>query len=201
MDFSKTSIVELAAIVAGRLQQHGIDVVLVGGLAVEIYSENLYLTKDIDMVNTNYKKPAQLHKAMAEIGFYKKGRVYINATTEITVEFPPGPLSVGDDFITKTTVTEVARGSIPILRVEDVVKDRLAAFMHWKDGQSLVQAMAILLKHRLKPVTFKEFCSRENKASDYELLKVFHRQAKNRNLQGMAELETLLAQLLLNEQK
>ncbi len=54
MDFSNTSISDLAATVAEYLQQHGIEVVLVGGLAVEIYTENLYLTKDIDMVNTNY---------------------------------------------------------------------------------------------------------------------------------------------------
>ena len=37
-DFSNTPIVELAAIVANHLKQHGIRVVLVGGLAVEIYS-------------------------------------------------------------------------------------------------------------------------------------------------------------------
>lgn len=122
MDFSNTSIVELAAIVAEHLQQHGIEVVLVGGLAVEIYTDNLYLTKDIDMVNTNYKKPAQLHKAMGEIGFRKQGRVYISDSTDITIEFPPGPLSVGDDFITRTTVAKVAQGTIPILLVEDVVK-------------------------------------------------------------------------------
>lgn len=54
MDFSSTPIVELAVIVAQHLRQRGVDVVLVGGLAVEIYAENLYLTKDIDMVNTNF---------------------------------------------------------------------------------------------------------------------------------------------------
>lgn len=54
MDFSHTPIIELAGIIAEHLQGLGIDVVLVGGLAVEIYTENIYLTKDIDMVNTNY---------------------------------------------------------------------------------------------------------------------------------------------------
>ena len=201
MDFSKTPIVELAAIVAENLQQHGIDVVLVGGLAVEIYSDNLYLTNDIDMVNTNYSKPADLHKAMGEIGFRKQGRVYVSDTTDITVEFPPGPLSVGDDFITSTTIAKVARGVIPILLIEDVVKDRLAAFMHWKDRQSLVQAMAILLKHRLKPTVFKKFCTRENNVSDYELLEAFHRQAKVQKIQTMESLESVLTQLLLNEIK
>ncbi|NHN37080.1 hypothetical protein G8764_07235 [Pseudomaricurvus alcaniphilus] len=54
MDFSNTPMVDLAGIIANHLADQGIDVVLVGGLAVEIYSLNLYFTKDIDMVNTNY---------------------------------------------------------------------------------------------------------------------------------------------------
>ena len=77
MNYSDTPIVELAAILAKHLQHHGVEVVLVGGLAVEIYTENLYLTKDIDMVNTNYQKPSYLHKVMSELGFHKQGGVGI----------------------------------------------------------------------------------------------------------------------------
>ena len=53
-NYSDTPIVELAGIITSHLAEHGIEVVLVGGLAVEIYTENLYLTNDIDPVNTNY---------------------------------------------------------------------------------------------------------------------------------------------------
>jgi hypothetical protein len=151
VDFSTTPIVKLAVIVAEHLQTHGVDVVLVGGLAVEIYTENLYLTKDIDMVNTNYLKPSQLHKVMGELGFRKKGRIYVNDTTDITVEFPSGPLAVGCNLIKSTTLIQVAQGAIPILHVIDVVKDRIAAFIHWQDKQSLIQAMGIMLKHNIKP--------------------------------------------------
>ena len=158
MNFASTSIIELAAIVAEHLHQHEIEAVLVGGLAVEIYSENLYLTKDIDMVNTNYKKPEDVHQAMAELGFYKQGRVYVNETTDITIEFPPGPLSVGDELIKHTVVVQVANGSIPILDIKDVVKDRMAAYFHWQDNQSLIQAMALLIKHKIEPNEFEEFC-------------------------------------------
>lgn len=100
-DFSSTSITELAAIVAEHLHAHGIEVVLVGGLAVEIYTENLYLTKDIDMVNTNYQPTAKIKQAMLELSFTKNSRVFVNATTKITVEFPSAPLSVGDELIYK----------------------------------------------------------------------------------------------------
>lgn len=44
MDFRNTSITNLAAVVVEHLCEAGVEVVLVGGLAVEIYTENLYLT-------------------------------------------------------------------------------------------------------------------------------------------------------------
>lgn len=57
-NYSNTTIVALATIVSRDLEQQGIDIVLVGGLAVEIYTHNLYLTQDIDMIDISYQKPA-----------------------------------------------------------------------------------------------------------------------------------------------
>ncbi|MBA54232.1 MAG: hypothetical protein CMK89_07240 [Pseudomonadales bacterium] len=198
-DFSKIDIVTIAAIVAEHLQQHGIEVVLVGGLAVEIYTHNLYLTKDIDMVNTNYQPARKLTHAMAQLDFHKQGRVYVNASTDITVEFPSAPLSVGDEIIKQTTVAKVGGGRIPILKAEDVVKDRLAAFIHWQDRQSLIQATAILLQHNLKPMTFQAFCIKEGTDKDFQLLESLHTHAMEHQLNTMEELEAELTQLLLNQ--
>lgn len=199
MDFSSTPIVELAVIVAEHLQQRGVDVVLVGGLAVEIYAENLYLTKDIDMVNTNYIKPSQLHNIMGELDFHKQGRVYVNNTTDITVEFPSGPLAVGRSVIKSTTIVRVAHGTIPILHAIDVVKDRTAAFIHWQDKQSLIQAMSVMLKHGIKPAELKTFCTDEGGDSNFMLLSVFHEQTQDLNIENMAQLESILAQILLGK--
>lgn len=88
MDFSRTNMTELAGIIASHLAEHKIAVVLVGGLAVEIYSQNLYLTKDIDMVNTSYTPTKTLQLAMAKLGFSKQGRVFVNSTTEVTNHWP-----------------------------------------------------------------------------------------------------------------
>ena len=198
-DFSSTSITELAVVVAEHLREQAISVVLVGGLAVEIYSENLYLTKDIDMVDTSAQSPAALSKVMAELGFRKQGRVYINPSTEITVEFPAAPLWAGDELVQETTVAQLPAGEIPILRAEDVVKDRLAAFMHWRDSQSLVQAAAIMLNHDMKPGDFRSFVEREGNAAQFEQLnKLFRRGQKHREL-TMAQLEADLAEILLDE--
>lgn len=197
MDYSKTSIIDLAAILAKHLQHHGVEVVLVGGLAVEIYTENLYLTKDIDMVNTNYKKPSYLNKVMGELSFRKHGRVYINETTTITVEFPPGPLAVGNNLITNTTIAKTKQGEIPILHARDVVIDRLAAFIHWQDRQSLVQAVGVMLKHHLEPKDFKMFVGAEGDSSHYELLGLLFEQAQTKNVTAMAQLESLLSAIII----
>ncbi|GGX41732.1 nucleotidyltransferase [Saccharospirillum salsuginis] len=197
-DFSKTSIIELAAIVAEHLERHGIDVVLVGGLAVEIYTDNLYLTKDIDMVNTNYQTPKKMNPALAELGFHKEGRIYVNDTTDITLEFPPGPLAVGNTLISVDQITRVGEGQIPILGIKDVIKDRLAAYIHWGDQQSLIQALAMMLKHDIEPNTFQEFCTQEGASASYTLLKALYTEAESQQVTTMEHLETLLTKTLLD---
>ena len=191
-DFSNTPIVELAAIVANHLKQHGIRVVLVGGLAVEIYSENLYLTKDIDMVNTSYDASESLKTAMAELGFSKQGRVFVNESTQICVEFPSAPLAIGDQIIKETTVAHSEQGDIPILFATDVIKDRLLAYFHWQDRPSLIQALAIMINHVIAPDELKAFCEAEDESNQYEVIAQLHGTAKEQNLNSMFELEVLV---------
>ncbi|MFK0573828.1 hypothetical protein [Endozoicomonas sp.] len=199
-DYKETPIVELAAIVADHLQQYGIKVVLVGGLAVEIYSANLYLTKDIDMVNISYDPPAAMNNAMAEIGFIKHGRVYTNDTTLICVEFPPAPLAVGDELIKKTTIVKSdSGGKIPILLASDVVKDRLTAYFHWSDKPSLVQALAVMLKHAIEPGELKQFCESEGQAESFSRIVRLHQTAKERQVDCMMELESLILTDTINQ--
>ena len=197
-DYSDTSIVELATIVAGHLEKRGIRVVLVGGLAVEIYTENLYLTKDIDMVNSSYNAPSEINNAMSEIGFHKQGRVYINETTEICVEFPSAPLSVGDQIIQDTTRIKTGYGELPILFATDVVKDRLAAYFHWNDRQSLVQALAVMNKHSVSPEKLRAFCNSEGKPEQFKLLEELWQHLQEKDLSTMKAIEALIIEETLN---
>jgi hypothetical protein len=43
---------ELAAIVSDKLNERGIDVILVGGACASIYTENKYLSSDLDFVSS-----------------------------------------------------------------------------------------------------------------------------------------------------
>ncbi|MHA7881522.1 MAG: hypothetical protein ACX931_17160 [Saccharospirillum sp.] len=197
-DFSHTPIVDLTSIVANHLEARGIDVVLVGGLAVEIYTSNRYLTQDIDMVDISSSRATILSKALSELGFYKFGRVYRNDTTDISLEFPPGPLAVGSSLIDLSTVTRVNNGSIPILSVTDVVKDRLAAFVHWQDHQSLVQAVAMMLHHELAAESFEAFLENEGGAELYSTLKKLYQASLLGKTTSMEEIEAKLTSILLD---
>jgi hypothetical protein len=196
-NFSTTSITELAAVVATHLRDHDIQVVLVGGLAVELYSENVYLTKDIDMVDISYAKPAKLHKVMAEIGFEKRGRIFICASTDITVEFPSPPISVGDELVTETTTMSTPAGDLPVLFARDVIKDRLAAYIHWSDKPSLVQAMAVLIKYPEEIDAIAAFCKVEGTVELMALIRSLLATASERGLTHMDDLEKLLLERTL----
>ena len=186
--------VELASIVAKHLAQRDIRVVLVGGLAVEIYTENLYLTKDIDMVNNSYNPPAEIRGAMSEIGFHRQGRVYVNETTDVCVEFPSAPLSVGEELIQDTTTIETDNGELPILFATDVVKDRLAAYFHWSDRQSLVQALAIMSIHNIVPSDLEAFCDNEGEPEQFKTLERLWKHAQKNSLSTMKEIEALVVE-------
>jgi hypothetical protein len=198
-DYSTTSIVELAIIVANHLREQNIRVVLVGGLAVEIYSENIYLTQDIDMVDISYCKPAELHAAMAKIGFVKQGRIFVNDTTEITVEFPSPPITVGDEAVTDTTIARSPSGTIPILKPGDVIKDRLAAYFHWRDRPSLVQALTVLIKFPEELQSINAFCNNEGSPEAIALIQQILTAAAEQNATTMAELEKLVVAVILQE--
>jgi len=65
------------------------------------------------------------------------------------VEFPRGPLSIGGDWTIAPIQLTVGRSTLQALSATDSCRDRLAAFYHWGDRQSLEVAIAIALRHRV----------------------------------------------------
>ena len=60
---------ELAAYIQDSLQEEGIKVVLSGGSAVSFYSKNKYISKDLDLINTNFARRKDIKSVMEKIGF------------------------------------------------------------------------------------------------------------------------------------
>lgn len=140
---AEMSQIELAAYVYSHLADRGIRVVLSGGAVVAFYSDNRYVSKDIDFVNARFARRERIREAMEEIGFRELDRHFKHPDSEFFVEFPPGPLSLGSELPSATSEIELPTGKLELLSPTDCVKDRLAAFYHWKDRQGLEQAALV----------------------------------------------------------
>jgi hypothetical protein len=126
-----------------NLLERGIHAILSGGAATGFYSKNLYVSKDIDLVNEFGTNRKRIETAMNEIGFFEQGRYFSHTDSEFVVEFPPGPLMVGLEPVKKVDEIELSSGLLRIISATDCVKDRLSAFYHWKDEQCLYQACLV----------------------------------------------------------
>ena len=63
------------------------------------------------------------------------------------MEFPAAPLALGRELVREWHQLRTAYGTIQILSPTQSVKDRLAAYIHWRDLQALRQAGEIALRH------------------------------------------------------
>lgn len=156
--------VELAAYVQDRLLEEGIVVVLSGGTAATFYSNNKYVSKDLDLINTNFVKRSKIRAVLEKIGFHEQGRYFMHTATPYFIEFPDGPLSVGEEPVKVIDTFELTTGTLRVISATDCVKDRLCAYYFWKDQQGLEQA---LLVSRSQSVDLKEL-NRWSKAEGKE---------------------------------
>ena len=137
------SMEELAAYVCEALEKEGIETVLSGGCCVELYSKGRYTSDDIDLIDRFNGGHRKIKEIMEKLGFkeYKMKRYFIHEDTSLFIEFPKGPLGVGDAPVKEVSARTTETGTLKLLTPTDCIKDRLAAYYHWDDEQSLEQAI------------------------------------------------------------
>lgn len=163
--------VELAAFIQDSLLEEEIQVVLSGGSAVSFYSSNQYVSKDLDLINIRFAKRSKIKAVMEKLGFEEQGRYFINAETKFFVEFPDGPLSVGEEPVKEVSEFELATGILRVVSATDCVKDRLCAFYFWNDQQGLAQAVLVAKDQVVDLKEIKRWSKGEGKEQEFELFK------------------------------
>ena len=121
---------ELAAFVCTYLKENGIDVVLSGGACVSIYTKNKYQSYDLDFIENILTSRKKIKEVLQRIGFIEEHRYFKHPDTKIFLEFPPGPLSIGDEPVRGTIEKEFSTGLLRLI-------------YHWNDRQSLDQAILV----------------------------------------------------------
>ena len=134
---------------------------LTGGACASIYSGGAYISHDLDFIVRSGGNRAALDKALASVGFERVRERYIHPATHFFVEFPRGPLSIGDDTAIRPVELRIGRATIAALSATDSCRDRLAAFYHWSDRQSLRSAVAIARRTRVNMTSIRRWSERE----------------------------------------
>ncbi len=129
--------VQIAAIIAEALREVGQDPILVGGAAVEFYTQGGYATADIDMVTPG---GTEVISVMEGLGFEKLGKDYIDRKRQIYIEFPSEALKPSERY----DILKIGKKSLCIISIEDLIVDRLCAFKFWQSGIDGVNALLLL---------------------------------------------------------
>jgi hypothetical protein len=169
-DLSSLSIAELAALICESLKKEGLRATLSGGACAEIYSNNKYVTGDLDFV-VNYIWPENdkiIKRVMSVLGFEKNGRIFLNESVAYSVEFPPGPLSIGEEYQIKPVELKLKTGTLSLLSPADSVKDRLTGYFYGNDAQCLEQAIMICRMNTVSMDDIRKWAKKEGRPEKFK---------------------------------
>jgi hypothetical protein len=162
---------ELAAFIQSHLRNKGIEVVLSGGACVSIYSNNKYVSLDLDFISTRFVKRSKIREAMREVGFSEEGRYFKHPNTKFFIEFPGGPLSVGDEPVKEVVENDLDTGTLRMISPTDCVKDRLAGYYYWDDLQCLEQAILVANSNEVNLEEVERWSKVEGKLESFSSIK------------------------------
>lgn len=117
-------------LLARELAPLDIEPILVGGAALEFYTAGGYATYDVDLALPG---GPDVDAAFARLGFEKEGRFWRHAGLDLLFE-APAPAGLPGEHAERTEV-EVEGLRIVVIGVEDLLIDRLRAWVHWRSEE------------------------------------------------------------------
>jgi hypothetical protein len=157
---SDSTLAEVATLVCSRLDGEGIPVVLSGGAAVSIYSENEYESYDLDFIPLGLAR--RVDDAMLSLGFARRQRRWVHPSNSYWVEFPAGPVAIGEEVIHEFAELRSPAGVLRILRPTECVMDRLTWYIHHADRQCLDQAVQVATRQPIDLARIERWAAGES---------------------------------------
>lgn len=135
---------ETASYVCTKLKDKNIDVVLSGGSCMEIYTKSNFSSLDIDFIPNPSVTSKQIEETMLELGFKKtESRYYKYPNNPNYIEFPTGPVTLGNDLTKEFAQLKTHVGTLTLLTPTDCIKDRLCALVYHGGEECFNQAIAV----------------------------------------------------------
>jgi len=165
---ARSNLAEVAACVAEALARAGIRAVLTGGACATLYSGGKYQSFDLDFILQSATTPRDLGDAMGVIGFRRAGNHYEHPRARFLVEFPAGPLGIGADLDIRPITYRIGKVGVKALSATDSCRDRLAAFYHWSDRQSLATAVEICRRRKVNIGAIRRWSTLEGATDKFQ---------------------------------
>jgi len=162
---------ELAAFIGAEFKRRNINVVLSGGSCVSIYSQEKYVSMNLDFVNAAFTKRPQIVSAMTALGFTEKNRYFAHPDTAYLIEFPPGPLGIGEEPVRQIDEITTSTGVVRIISPTDCGKDRLSWYYHGNDTECLEQAVLVAQANDIDMQEVKRWSVAEGMGPRFEKIK------------------------------
>ncbi len=124
---------------------------------------------DVDFVLSEETPVHVLDRALNPLGFQRNRDHWVHAKLPFYVEFPRGPLGIGEDFKIRPVWKGKSGSRTLALSATDACRDRLAAYYHWNDRQSLGVAVAIAMHNRIRLATVKQWSLGEGHGDRYRI--------------------------------
>ncbi len=178
---------EIALTVGTALDREGVHAVFCGGSAATFYAPQVYQSEDLDFVLTfGSEDGAATRRALESLGYRFENEMFFHQASHFTVEFPRGPLAIGNDVVTNTETIREGDRVLHVVSATDVVRDRLNKYAAWDDFSALSAAVGVALEVPVDLDAVREFMRREGtgvfeKRFD-EALRVFERRVRERLL-------------------
>jgi hypothetical protein len=110
----------------------------------------------------------EIAELVSKIGFVKTGRLFKHPECEhLYLDFPAGPVSIGDDYHIKPSEVKKEGVVIKILSPTDCVKDRLASYLYFHAHECLDQAVLVAQKQKVNASEIKRWCEKEGNAQAF----------------------------------
>jgi len=147
------------------LKQNGVEAILVGGEAIDIYTAGTFATADVDLVVDN---KAITEKFLNRFGFGKEANgLWLNKDLIIVVQVITNPYSGDPEKLRKFKVKD---HELRVAAPEDLIQNRLYSAKFWKSNtqRDMEQSIA-LLKIFADSIdnTYLDKIAKENDIVDY----------------------------------
>jgi predicted nucleotidyltransferase len=125
------------------LATRGVRPIIVGGNAVEFYTLGAYATGDIDLICSDRKALGDLLQVW---GFRREGRTWFDPDLDLYLEAPSEVLAPEEDP-GRVTEADVRGLTVRVVGIEDLIIDRLNAYVYWKSAHDGVWAQRLMIRH------------------------------------------------------